>query len=563
MAVQRLSARDLVAPTAALLVLAVGCATPSTWKDLPAAREHVATGLIFPDQVDGLPRRIASPSPATDEVDVSYASGGTTLLRITLTPLPRGKEPDLQGALEERARSRTASPLPSSGPPAPVRVLCSSEEVTFAYWDFPLDPSWSANPMPASIDIGALEPKFGWWFAAELSGHLVVIESQLEGNAIVAGPHLPLRDVFDTLGWPCRFPMSKQQQAAQRKAEPEIPRKVPRAAPLGAFDEDSTLGPRPVHRDPAPGTYAHARSTGRPHICETSAPSFFGEREEYVAYVEGDDFFAPGRDMHFARVDGVAYTWSDQPLNEDVVLLGRIRLRAYEDAYQRLMHHRPPRWEEIFTFVEPADGDPCTPSKPQRIVLPDREFRDVTDDVIARRRQYFEASVETLRKLPFTPRLPPRSLTALFPATRGHAGSTGYHVQYLAHGAGLQGEFSELSIGFRAHTGDAPASQCGESFLGRRICEHVATTARGLPVFRELRVVGSSSSNPRLPHYYAKVGDALVSLNYIYWSYGGPSGATAWRAHEFAPGELEAVFDSLQPVDAEGIVRFPGMRVSQ
>jgi hypothetical protein len=54
-----------------------------------------------------------------------------------------------------------------------------------------------------------------------------------------------------------------------------------------------------------------------------------------------------------------------------------------------------------------------------------------------------------------------------------------------------------------------------------------------------------------------------VSLEYIYWSYGGPSGATGWRAHEFAPGELEAVFDSLQPVDAEDIVRFPGMSIGE
>ncbi|HVH19307.1 MAG TPA: hypothetical protein VNF72_13470 [Myxococcota bacterium] len=84
-----------------------------------------------------------------------------------------------------------------------------------------------------------------------------------------------------------------------------------------------------------------------------------------------------------------------------------------------------------------------------------------------------------------------------------------------------------------------------------------------MEVFRELRFVGSSSSNPRLPHYYAKVGDALVSLKYIYWSNGGPRGATAWRAHEFATGELEAVFDSLQPVEVEDIVRFPGMSVSE
>jgi hypothetical protein len=224
--------------------------------------------------------------------------------------------------------------------------------------------------------------------------------------------------------------------------------------------------------------------------------------------VEGDDFFAPGRDMHFARVNGVAYTWSDKPLNEGVVLLGRTRLRAYEDAYERLMHHPPPRWEGIWTFVEPADYETCTPAKPQQIVLPDRELRDVTDVVIARQREYFEASVETLKKLPFTARLPHPALIDRFPATRGYAGSTGYSVQYLAHGAGPQGESSELTIGFRAHTTDEPASQCGASLLGRRVCEHVATTARGLEIFRELRVVGSSSSNPRLPHYYAKVGDA-------------------------------------------------------
>jgi hypothetical protein len=391
----------------------------------------------------------------------------------------------------------------------------------------------------------------------------VVIESQIGRHSDRHGPDIALRHLLDALGWPCRFPMSKEQQAAQRKAEPEIQRQVPRAAPIDAFGERSTLGPRPVHRDPAPGTYAHARSTRRPHTCRTSAPSFFGEHDEYDAYVDGDDFIVSGHNMHFARVNGVAYTWSDEPLNEDVVLLGRIRLQAYEDAYQRLMHHPSPRWESSWTFVEPADYDPCTPAKRQQIALPDHELRDVTDVVIARQREYFESSVETLKKLPFTARLPHPALIDLFPAARGHAGSTGYSLQYLAHGAGPQGELSELSIGFLAHTSDEPASQCGESFVGRRICEHVATTARGLEVFRELRVVGSSSSNPRLPHYYAKVGDALVSLNYIYWSYGGPTGATAWRAHEFAAGELEAVFDSLQPVDAADIVRFPGMSVSQ
>ena len=267
--------------------------------------------------------------------------------------------------------------------------------------------------------------------------------------------------------------------------------------------------------------------------------------------------------MPFARVNGVAYTWSDEPLNESVVLLGKIRLRAYEDAYKRLMSHRPPRWEDSWTFVEPADYDRCTPAEPEEIALPDRELRDVTDVVIARRRQYFETSVGTLQKLPFTARLPHPSLIDLFPATRGGADSTGYSIQYLAHGAGPEGESSELSIGFRAHTSEEAASRCGESFVGRRICEHVATTNRGLEIFRELRMVGSSGPSPRLPHYYAKVGEALVSLKYIYFTYGSPSGATGWRAHEFAPGELEAVFDSLQPVGPEDIVRFPGMSVSQ
>ena len=322
-----------------------------------------------------------------------------------------------------------------------------------------------------------------------------------------------------------------------------------------------------MHRDPAPGTYAHVRSTGRPHTCETSAPSFFGEYEKYVAYVQGDDFVAPGRDMYFARVNGVAYIWSDKPLNESVVLLGKIRLRAYADAYQRLMHHPPPRWENSWAFVEPADYDRCTPAKRQKIALPGRGLRDATDDLIAGLRKEFEASVETLKKLPFVPRLPHPSLIDLFPATRGGADSTGYSVQYLAHDAGPQGESSQLSIGFRAHTSDEPASQCGRA-TGRRPgrlppCEYFMTTNRGVDVFRDLYFEVSSGSKTPLPHHHAKVGEASVTLKYIYWSSGGGSGATAWRAHEFAPGELEAVFDSLQPVAAEDIVRFPGMSVSQ
>lgn len=248
------------------------------------------------------------------------------------------------------------------------------------------------------------------------------------------------------------------------------------------------------------------------------------------------------------------------------MLLGQIRLQAYEDAYERLMHQPPPRWEDTFTFVEPADSDACTPAEPRRITIPDRELRDVTEDVIARRRQHFEASVETLRKLPFAPRLPHSSLTRLFPATRGRAGATGYSVQYLAHGAGPQGESSQLSIGFRAHTSDEPASRCGKARArpGRApSCEHLMTTKRGIEVFRDLRLAGSSSSNPRLPHYHAKVGDASVSLTYIHWSRGGPRGTTGWRAHEFAAGELGAIFDSLQAVEAEDVVRFPGMNIAQ
>jgi hypothetical protein len=548
MAARRFSADDLLAPIAALLILAVGCA--SVLRDVSSGREHVPTGLTFPDEIDGLPRMpIATPSPSTNEVDISYASDGTTRLRITLTPLPEGKEADPKGVLKERWWSRTASPPPRHEILVPVLpVLCNSEEVTFAYLTITKSPS----------------EKLGWSFAAALSGHLVVIESQIGQHADrYWGADEDLRDLLGALGWPCRLMSTQEQaQAAERKAEPKI--QLAPAASVDPFDEGSTLGPRPVHRDPAPGTYAHARSTGRPYTCETSA-GFMGEYEKYVAYVAGDDFVATGHDkMHFARVNGVAYTWSDDPLVEIFgVLLGRIRLRAYEDAYERLVHHPPPRWESIFLFVEPADYDTCTPAKRQQISLPNREFRDMTDVVIARERQYFEASVETLKKLPFAPRLPHPSLIDLFPATRGYAGSTRYSVHYLAHGAGPQGESSELSIGFRAHTSDEPASQCGEARLGRRICEHVATTNRGLEVFRELRVVGSSSRNPRLPHYYANVGDALVSLKYIYWSYGGRSGATAWRAHEFEPGELEAVFDSLYAVGAEDVVRFPGMSISE
>lgn len=581
-------------PVAVLLILAVGGASASVWEDMPSARKHVSTGLTFPDQIDGLRRMpIASPSTSTNEVDISYASEGTTRLRITLTPLLKGKEPDLQGALKDRIRSRAASPPYEWAPVFPV--LCNSEEVTFAYRTLAQTSGGNVEPPTGYLfdrtvvvtSSGSVERPTGypsdagpvdWWFAAALLGHLVVIESQISRHAdLYYGADRALRDLLDPLGWPCRLPPSKLEQAAQRKKELEIRRRTPPertpqqsasilralATPIEPFDESSTLGPRPVRRDPAPGSYAHARSTGRPHTCETSAPSFFGEREEYVAYVEGDDFVASGPDkMHFARVNGVAYTWSDDPLIEVFgVLLGRIRLAAYEDAYKRLMHHPPPRWENIFVFVEPADSDTCTPAKRQKLTIPNRGLRDMTDDLIAGLRKEFEASVETLMKLPFAPRLPHPSLIDLFPATRGGAGANGYYVEYLAHGAGPNGESSELSIGFRAHTSEEPASQCGESWIGRRVCEHVATTARGLEVFRELSVLGGSG-NLRLPHYYAKVGDALVNLKYIYWSH-GPRGATGWRAHEFAPGELEAVFDSLQPVAAEDVVRFPGMRVGE
>jgi hypothetical protein len=149
MARRRLSTE---AATAALLILAVGGASASMWKDVPSAREHVPTGLTFPDRIDGLQRMpITSPSPTTDEVDISYASEGTTQLRITLTPLPKEKEPDLQDALEERTRSRSTASPPSSYEP---RVLCNSEEVSFAYRTAPQTPSGSGEAaLSASIDI--------------------------------------------------------------------------------------------------------------------------------------------------------------------------------------------------------------------------------------------------------------------------------------------------------------------------------------------------------------------------------------------------------------------------
>jgi hypothetical protein len=55
---------------------------------------------------------------------------------------------------------------------------------------------------------------------------------------------------------------------------------------------------------------------------------------------------------------------------------------------------------------------------------------------------------------------------------------------------------------------------------------------------------------------------AILALDYLYWRR-DPGGTQEWRSHEFAPGELEALFDSLQPASPEDVVRFPGMAVSR
>ena len=63
------------------------------------------------------------------------------------------------------------------------------------------------------------------------------------------------------------------------------------------------------------------------------------------------------------------------------------------------------------------------------------------------------------------------------------------------------------------------------------------------------------------PHYYARVGDALVHLSYLHWKRDS-SGAIEFSAHEFAEGELESIFDSLRSATPEDVVRFPGMAVT-
>jgi hypothetical protein len=105
---------------------------------------------------------------------------------------------------------------------------------------------------------------------------------------------------------------------------------------------------------------------------------------------------------------------------------------------------------------------------------------------------------------------------------------------------------------------ESPASACNKS-IGRD-CAPFAITDRGYEIFQNFQVMGSSSRNPRAPHYYARVGDALVHLSYLHWK-PAAGGAIEFSAHEFAAGELESIFDSLQSAKPEDVVRFPGMTV--
>jgi len=91
-----------------------------------------------------------------------------------------------------------------------------------------------------------------------------------------------------------------------------------------------------------------------------------------------------------------------------------------------------------------------------------------------------------------------------------------------------------------------------------RVRTALLRTRRGYEVFRDFEHNTSSSNDPSLPNYYVQVGSALVHLSYVHWKRGA-NGMMEFRAHEFAPGELEAIFDSLQDARREDLVRLPGL----
>jgi hypothetical protein len=331
------------------------------------------------------------------------------------------------------------------------------------------------------------------------------------------------------------------------------------APPAPPRIEYPSLGSATSPPPPTPGTYAYAVKQGGPHTCELSVPGFFGESNELLAYVKGENFEAvePGSGTHFVRLNGIGYTRGNGP--DGLPVLMKFRLDDYNEAYMRLMRHSPPRWDNGFVFVEPASHEPCAPAPSRPILLPDGEPKDFTDALVAHLHDNFGKSVSMLGEPPFTLLMPDPAIARLFPATRGHASTSAYSIQYLVHASAPGEESSQLSIGFGAHSEDASASQCGGSRPVRN-CAHVFTTRKGYEVFRRLEITGSSSRNPRLPHYYAKVDDVLVHLAYPHWTR-STSGEVEWTAHEFADCELGTIIDSLREVAPEDLVRFPGLTV--
>jgi hypothetical protein len=308
-----------------------------------------------------------------------------------------------------------------------------------------------------------------------------------------------------------------------------------------------------------PGTYAGAVREGVPHLCEV-AVRFWGTRTIFQAYVEGENFDAVGSkiDARFVRLNGIGYSWDE---GAEPLVINKIRLNAYREAYEHLMQHPLPRLDNSFVFVEPAPYEPCVRAPSRSIIVPEGDQRDVTDALVAAHHEYFEKAVSTLESLPFAILLPDPSLSRRFPYTRGGASKSSYGLEYLAHALHPEGESSQLNIGFSAHSPESPAFWCGRSRPPRyKKCVLLFTTDRGYEVFQRLEIAHGSSPVTRLPHYYAKVGDVLLHLSYPHWSR-GTSGALEFSAHNFADGELAAIFDSLREARPEDLVRFRGMTV--
>ncbi len=316
----------------------------------------------------------------------------------------------------------------------------------------------------------------------------------------------------------------------------------------------STTSPQP----PTPGTYAYAVQRGGPHTCELTVPGLLGTRVTFHAYVEGENFEAVEAegDLRMVRLNGIGYSWQE---GAEPLVVNTIRLDDYKEAYEHLMHHPPPRWEIFFVFVEPAPHEPCVRAPSRSILLPEGDRRDATDSLVAEHHKYFERAVSTLESLPFAILLPDASLSRRFPHTRGNASKSSYGLEYLDHARHPGDESSQFNIGFSAHSQSSPASQCGEPNRVKN-CALLFTTARGYEVYRRLETAGSSSRNPRLPHYYAKVDDVVVHLAYSHWTR-STTGKVEWKAHEFADCELGTIIDSLREAAPEDLARFPGLTV--